>query len=211
MKFDIDRKDLYEFDKSKDRTKKRLTEMAEIGMEEVGTAQFGVKHVMSGLYIEMVWSYSDEEFDSYMKFVKGLIFKKSLIPMVNFVFSINWLSTVEFCDTYKLTHPHWTGDVKTSAEKFVNLDIIKHKLFVEYAKMLNKKLTVEMFISKNPLILGFESVDVRGGNPKFKNGKYEITNDEFGFFLEPYDSVDGCRISRVEDLVNYGFSYNNLQ
>lgn len=74
-RFDIERNDLYEYDKPKDRTKKRLTEIADYGMEEVGTAQFGYKGVMSGLYIEKVWSYSDTDFKSYMAWAKELITK----------------------------------------------------------------------------------------------------------------------------------------
>ncbi len=74
-RFDIERSDLYEYDKPKERTKKRLTEIADCGMEEVGIAQFGYKGVMSGLYIEKVWSYSDADFKDYMDWAKGLIVK----------------------------------------------------------------------------------------------------------------------------------------
>ena len=72
-RFDIERKDLYEYGKSKERTRKRLIEMAECGMEETGIASFGYKGVMSGLYIEKVWGYSDEDFKDYMDWAKGLI------------------------------------------------------------------------------------------------------------------------------------------
>lgn len=71
--FDIERKDLYKHGKLKDRTKKRLIEIAECGMEEIGFASFGYKGVMSGLYIEKVWEYSDEDFKNYMDWAKGLI------------------------------------------------------------------------------------------------------------------------------------------
>lgn len=72
-RFDIEREDLYEYNKPKERTRKRLTEMAECGMEEMGIASFGYKEVMSGLYIEKVWGYSDEDFKDYMDWAKGLI------------------------------------------------------------------------------------------------------------------------------------------
>ena len=77
--FDIERKDLYDYTKPKlkERTKNRLTEMAECGMEETGIASFGYKSVMSGLYIEIVWNYSDEDLRGYMDWVKELI-EKSL-------------------------------------------------------------------------------------------------------------------------------------
>jgi len=72
-RFDIERENLYEYNKPKERTRKRLTEMAECGMEETGIASFGYKGVISGLYIEKVWGYSDEDFKDYMDWVKGLI------------------------------------------------------------------------------------------------------------------------------------------
>lgn len=78
-KFDIDRSDFYDHGKPelKERTRKRLAEIAECGMSEVGIAQFGYSGVMSGLYIEKVWSYSDQGFRDYMDWAKGLI-EKSL-------------------------------------------------------------------------------------------------------------------------------------
>ncbi len=60
-RFDVNRSDFYEYGKPEliKRTKDRLTEIAECGMEEVMLAEFGYKGIMSGLYIEKVWSYSD--------------------------------------------------------------------------------------------------------------------------------------------------------
>ena len=72
-RFDIEREDLYEYNKPKERTRKRLTEMAECGMEETGIASFGYKGVISKKYIKKVWGYSDEDFKDYMDWVKGLI------------------------------------------------------------------------------------------------------------------------------------------
>lgn len=79
-KFDINRSDLYEFGEpeKRERTKQRLTEIAECGMEEVGHGQFGYKGVMSGLYIEIVWSHSDEDFKGYMDYTRELILKKQI-------------------------------------------------------------------------------------------------------------------------------------
>ena len=76
-KFNVNRADLYQHDKPgmKTRTKKRISEIEECGMSEVGIAQFGYKDVMSGLYIEKVWHYSDEEFKDYMDWAKSLIDK----------------------------------------------------------------------------------------------------------------------------------------
>lgn len=76
FKFNIDREYWYLFGQPTQRTRARLFEIAECGMEEVGVAEFGYKGVMSGLYIEKVWSYSDEDFKSYMDWAKNLIATK---------------------------------------------------------------------------------------------------------------------------------------
>lgn len=75
VNFDINNDDFYEKNKPKERTRKRLIEIAECGMQEVGIASFGVKGVVSGLYIEKVWSYSDKDFNEYMDWAKSLINK----------------------------------------------------------------------------------------------------------------------------------------
>ena len=77
-KFDIDNNDFYEHSKPelKERTRQRLTQIAELGMEETGIASFGYKGIMSGLYIKKVWSYSDEDFKDYMEWAKELISSK---------------------------------------------------------------------------------------------------------------------------------------
>jgi len=77
-KFDINDPDLYENSKPEltERTRARLVEMAELGMHETGVASFGIEGVFSGLYIEKVWSYSDEDFKGYLDWVKSLIEEK---------------------------------------------------------------------------------------------------------------------------------------
>lgn len=77
QKFDVDRDDLYSYDKPKENTKKRLLQIAEMGMEEVGVAEFGVPGVMSGLYIERVWNYSDQQWNEYMEWAESLIKSKT--------------------------------------------------------------------------------------------------------------------------------------
>jgi len=76
--FDISRSDFYEYGKPelKERTKNRLLEIAECGIDEVGVAEFGYKGVMSGFYLEKVWQLSDDDFKSYMDWIKELIIKK---------------------------------------------------------------------------------------------------------------------------------------
>lgn len=71
----VDRKDFYEYGKPelRERTRNRLEEITELGMTEVGTAQFGINGVMSGLYIEKVWGYSETSWNEYIDWVKSLI------------------------------------------------------------------------------------------------------------------------------------------
>lgn len=69
----VDEKSFYKNDSTDERTRKRLIEMSEIGMEICGHAQWGVPGIMSGLYIEYVWNYSEEDFNDYLDWVKSLI------------------------------------------------------------------------------------------------------------------------------------------
>lgn len=73
----VNRKDFYRYKRPdlEERTKNRLTQISEIGMTEVGTAEFGVKGIMSGLYIERVWDYDDKNWDEYIEWAKDLINK----------------------------------------------------------------------------------------------------------------------------------------
>lgn len=74
----VDREDFYRYDQPdmKEVTRNRLIQISEAGMEEVGIAEFGVRGVMSGLYIERVWNFSDKDFDDYMEWAKNLIKSK---------------------------------------------------------------------------------------------------------------------------------------
>lgn len=77
-KFDIDNPEFYLCDnKFKERTRERIIDIAETGMELTGIASFGYKDIMSGLYIEKVWNYSDKDFSEYMQWAKDLIKSKT--------------------------------------------------------------------------------------------------------------------------------------
>jgi hypothetical protein len=73
--FNVDRDDLYEYNKPRDRTRARLMEMADLGMEETGSWSFGYRGAMGGLYIEWVWEKSDWDFKDYMDWVREMIAK----------------------------------------------------------------------------------------------------------------------------------------
>ncbi len=78
MKIDIETDFFYDHDSPelKERTKQRLIQIKKIGMTEVGLGQFGVKHIMSGLYIEMLWEYDEIKWDDYISWASDLITTK---------------------------------------------------------------------------------------------------------------------------------------
>jgi len=69
---DINNQFLYEYRKNRERTKKRLQELIDLGCEEVGVAEFGIKDVFSGLYIERVWRFSEADWNDYIDFINKL-------------------------------------------------------------------------------------------------------------------------------------------
>ncbi len=78
MKIDTNQADLYIWNKPEiyERTKARLTEMSDLGMVDVGVANFGIPGVMSGLYIEKVWNYDEENWKGYMDWVRTMVASK---------------------------------------------------------------------------------------------------------------------------------------
>ena len=72
---DIDRTEFYEFTRPEleGRTRERLTQIKDLNLEEVGLGEFGIKGIFSGLYLERVWSYSDNDWNDYIDWIKTLI------------------------------------------------------------------------------------------------------------------------------------------
>lgn len=71
----IDRKDFYEYNDHKGgnkRTRKRLQELEDLGLTEMGIASFGIEGIMSGLYIESVWYKSDKDWTETVQWIKDL-------------------------------------------------------------------------------------------------------------------------------------------
>lgn len=123
--------------------------------------------------------------------------------MVKFILDIDWLTTKEFCDKYSVPHPFYTGEVNSSVDKLLQVDAVKHRMFLEYAKFLNKDLTQDMFVGESAIFVGFEAFNINGdSNTQVKNGKYTITFVKDGFYLSPYDSVDGVKLVKIEDLAS---------
>ena len=55
-----------------ERTKERLLLIESLCMKEVSIGKFGIPSLMSGLYIEMIWNYSEDDFNSYIEWIKIL-------------------------------------------------------------------------------------------------------------------------------------------
>ena len=77
-KFDIERCDLYLYKEPSKRTRERLIEIAELGLEEIGFANFGIPGIVSGLYIEMVWNFDEGNWYDYIKWIKTLVIKQEI-------------------------------------------------------------------------------------------------------------------------------------
>jgi hypothetical protein len=74
FKIDINRADLYDDNPDiRQRTRERLLYIAKSGMTEVSSGEFGYPGVVTGLYIEFVWAYDDEMFNSFIKWAVELM------------------------------------------------------------------------------------------------------------------------------------------
>ena len=130
---------------------------------------------------------------------------KKLISLIDYVLQIDFMTTVEFCNVYQIPKPKFACDVDFGVSEIFRIDAIKQKMFVDYAKFLNKDITVDILKT-----LGFNQAVYKGENmPEYTNGKYEIANDKYGFYLQPYDSVDGQRVRKVFQLCELGLTINN--
>lgn len=54
----------------------RLSQMNILGLEEVGYGEFGLRGIVSGLYIEKVWNFSNEEWSKYVEWMMSVVKKK---------------------------------------------------------------------------------------------------------------------------------------
>jgi len=52
----------------------------------------------------------------------------------SYILYVDSLTTREFCKWQGVPEPRFTGDIRTSADLFLQIDAIKHRLFLERAK-----------------------------------------------------------------------------
>lgn len=84
MEININRPDYYKRNGDTERTRARLEQLNAMGMVDLGLSEFGVRGVVSGLYIERVWNYDQKAWDSYIKWAGQIIaFRKKLKQQEN--------------------------------------------------------------------------------------------------------------------------------
>lgn len=76
---DLNKPDYYfgQTEQNRIRTRRRLEEINELGLKEVGYGEFGMHNVMSGLYIERVWNFSNAHWTDYVDWIKEVKLKKT--------------------------------------------------------------------------------------------------------------------------------------
>lgn len=122
--------------------------------------------------------------------------------MIDFILEIDWLTTKEFCDKYSVPHPVFTGQIKSSADQFLRIDVVKQKMFVEYAKFLNKKLTIEMFEGERKIFIGGQYIDRQ---PSTNYNTYEILGK--AVFKDSNTTKNSSLGLKINDLVSFGITY----
>jgi len=140
---------------------------------------------------------------------------KKLVPMTQFILDIDWMTTKEFCETYKIPLPTVTGGVND----FLQVDAIKQKMFVEYAKFLNMDLREDMFTGEKPIFPYFikctpKQAEQLGIKKSFDNfGKNEfmmrLFQKDYKAGDKTYDTwVTHFHLKKVEQLATFGLLYN---
>jgi hypothetical protein len=144
---------------------------------------------------------------------------KKLVPMIDYILNIDELTTTEFCDIYNIPKPVFTGEIKSSADQFLQIDAIKHKMFVEYAKFLNMNINEDMFIGEKIIFPDFikctpKQAEILGLKKSFD----DFGKDQFMMRLyhENYKAGDKIyntyvthfHLKKVYQLARFGLFYN---
>jgi hypothetical protein len=124
---------------------------------------------------------------------------KKLVPMIQFILDIDWMTTTEFCNETGAPIP----TIKGGVDSFLQIDAIKHRLFVEYAKFLNKELTYEMFEGEKRI---FECGKYIDRQPSTQFNTYEVNG--VVLFADTNTQRNVSRGLKVSDLTTLGISYN---
>ena len=120
--------------------------------------------------------------------------------MVDFILEIDFMTTGEFCKNYELQLP----TIQDGADGLLQIDAIKHKMFVEHAKFLNKKLSLDMFEGENAVFIGGQYVDRQ---PSSHWNTFEIKNKVV--FQDSNGRKNNSLGLKVSDLCGLGVLYND--
>lgn len=124
---------------------------------------------------------------------------KKLVTMVDYILNIDWMTTTEFCNETGAPLPTVRGGVYS----FLQIDAIKHRMFVEYAKFLNKELTYEMFEGEKRI---FECGKYIDRQPSTTFNTYEVNG--VVLFADTNTKRNVSRGLKVSDLTKLGILYN---
>jgi hypothetical protein len=124
---------------------------------------------------------------------------KKLVTMVDYILNIDWMTTTEFCNETGAPLPTVRGGV----DSFLQIDAIKHRMFVEYAKFLNKELIYEMFEGEKRI---FECGKYIDRQPSTSFNTYEVNG--VVLFADSNTQRNVSRGLKVNDLTTLGILYN---
>ena len=77
----------------------------------------------------------------------------SKMSLLEFVLFLNSLTTTEICEQFNLPVPVFTGDVKSSANQFLQIDVILWRMVKEQAKSLYLLKQSKQFKTNAEIIL----------------------------------------------------------
>lgn len=134
-----------------------------------------------------------------------------LKTLSNYILDIDAMTMNEFCQVYNISIPSFEGKIKSQIkpqfELVFDLQIsnIKQKMFVEYAKFLNKELCIEMFEGERKIFEGGKYVDRQ---PSTQWNTYEIAG--VVIFQDSNTGINRPIGKRVFDLAGKGLKYSRL-
>lgn len=136
-----------------------------------------------------------------------------LISMVDFILDTHCLTTNKFCTKYNFPLPKFNNNIDKAVIEIMTIDSIKHRLFVEYAKLLNRNLMSDMFMGNNPLFPKCRQIDVSENKYlHFRlSHRLDIFFDKKGCCLQPHiDQMEGYYIKKISDLINLEIEINHI-
>ena len=128
---------------------------------------------------------------------------RKLVSMVEFILEIDWLTTMDFCKQYGIPLPKHNGDIDYGVSEMFRIDAVKQKMYVDYAKFLNKKITYDMFEGDNRI---FECGKYINRQPSTIFNTYEVK--EVVLFADTNTERNVPRGLKISDLTSLGIFYS---